>query len=258
MDYSAISFQEKDGIVRLTLNRPDSLNALNMDILADLSRALAFVKREKGLRGLILTGQGERSFCAGADLSYFNSLEPQDYLDFIDISIEVCEGIWNMPFVTVAAINGLAMGGGCELSLACDFRIAVAEAVFALPEINHGLLPGLGGLVFMSRMLGRAKTLEFALTGKTVTAKEALSMGMITQIAGRETLLAEAEEYIAEIAKKGPQAIKWIKQIINEYQTSDLRKAFQHESLGVLAAFVTDDARKGLRRFLNRKTGIRD
>ena len=254
MDYSAVLFQEKDGIVRLTLNRPDSLNALNMDILLDMNRALNSIKGEKGLKGLILTGQGERSFSAGADLMFLNSMEPKDYLDFIDISLEVCEGIWNLPFLTVAAINGLAMGGGCELALACDLRLAVKEAVLGLPEVNHGLLPGLGGLVFMSRILGRAKTLEFGLTGKTVTANEALNLGMITQITARETLLTDAEEYITEIAQKGSQAIKWIKQIVNEYQTADLRKAYQHEALGGLAAFVTDDARRGLERFLSRKT----
>ena len=252
MGYSTVILSEKDGIARLTLNRPDSLNALNMDILADMSSALDSVKKEKAIKGLVITGQGERSFCAGADLGNLIRMEPKDYLEFIDISYEVWESIWNMPFLTVAAINGLALGGGCELALACDLRIAVKESVFGLPELDHGLLPGFGGLVFMSRILGRAKTLELVLTGKTLTAEEALAMGMITQIADRENLFNEAEEYIADIAKKGPQIVKWTKQIINEYQTADLRKGFMHEALGGLAAFVTDDAKRGLERFKNR------
>jgi enoyl-CoA hydratase len=253
MDYSTIILTEKDGIARLTLNRPDSLHALNMEILTELKYALGLVKEDKNLLGLIITGQGERSFCAGADLANLNRMEPKDYLEFIDVSYEVWDSIWNMPFLTVAAINGLALGGGCELAMACDLRIAVKEAVLGLPELDHGLLPGFGGLVLMSRILGRAKTLELALTGKTFRAEEALAMGMITQINSREELFAEAEKYVIEIAKKGPQIVKWTKQIINEYQTADLRKGFLHEALGGLAAFVTDDCRRGLERFTARK-----
>lgn len=249
MDYAHISVQERDGIFVLTLNRPNSLNALNMDALAEMRSALDYIKKKDDLHGLIFTGLGEKAFCAGADLKNFQEMDPQDYLEFIDVSFDVYERIWNMPVPTAAALNGLALGGGCELALACDFRLAVKEAVLGLPEINHGLLPGWGGILFMLRMLGRAKTLELVLTGKTITAEQALEMGLITQITSRETLLSEAELLISTIAKKGLQAVKWAKRVINDYQTADLRKAFIHEALSVLACFVSDEAQKKVEKF---------
>jgi len=252
MSYSLISVREKEGIALLTLNRPNSLNALNVDTVVEMGSAMNFIKRKKDLKGLIFTGNGEKAFCAGADLKNLSEMDPKDYLEFIEVSFEVWEGIWNLPVPTVAAINGLAFGGGCELALACDFRLAVKEAVLGLPELNHGLLPGWGGILFMSRILGRAKTLELVLTGKTVTAAQALEMGLITQIASRETLLGEAEQLIATIAAKGYQTVKWVKQIVNDYQTADIRKAFIHEALSGLACFVSDEARKGIERFLAR------
>jgi len=249
VNYAHLSVQERDGIFVLTLNRPNSLNALNMDALAEIREVLDCIKRKDGLQGLIFTGQGEKAFCAGADLKNVREMDPQDFLEFINISFEVWERIWNMPVPTAAALNGLALGGGCELALACDFRLAVKEAVLGLPEINHGLLPGWGGILFMLRIVGRAKTLEHVLTGKTITAEQALEMGLITQITSRETLLPEAERLVSTIAKKGLQAVKWAKQVINDYQTADLRKAFIHEALSGLACFVTDEAKKGVENF---------
>lgn len=253
MGYALISLQEKNNIAFLTLNRPNSLNALNVDALLEIGEAIKYIKNEKGVKGLVFTGEGEKAFCAGADLKNIQRMDPQDYLAFIDISYEVWEGIWNMPLPTVAAINGLALGGGCELAMACDLRLAVKEAIFGLPELNHGLLPGWGGLIFMSRILGRAKTLEFVLTGKTVSAEQALQIGLITQIVPREDLISESEKLIAMIAAKGSQTVKWVKQIVNDYQTADMRKAFIHEALGGLASFVSDFTGKKYDGFLKGK-----
>lgn len=249
MSYSQISVQERDGIVVLTINRPKLLNVLSMDVLVEMTKAVKLIRSEKGLKGLIFTGQGEKAFCAGADLKNVKEMNPRDYLEFIDVSFEVFEGIWNMPVPTVAAINGLALGGGCELALACDFRLAVKEAVLGLPELNHGLLPGWGGILFMLRILGRAKTLELVLTGKSITAAQALEMGLITQITPREALLSEAEQLVATIAKKGLQAVKWVKRVVNDYQTADFRNAFITEALSGLACFVSDEAKKGMDTF---------
>lgn len=249
MKYKKISVVDNQGIVTLTLERPEVFNALDELSVQEIKEAVYRSAEKSDLRGLIITGRGEKAFSAGADLKSLSSLSAVEYYNSLEDALEVLEKIWTMKVPTVAAINGLALGGGCELALACDFRIAVPEARIGLPELNHALLPGWGGVHLMSRILGRAKTLELVLTGEPVKGDKALEIGLVTKIAPRERLLEEAEALIKKVGEKGPIAIKLVKEIVNNYQDTDIKKAFFHEALCSMAAFVSEDAREGIKAF---------
>ncbi len=251
MSYKNISVVDNKGLVTLTLDRPGVFNALDKLMLREIREAVSNGIKDNNLRGFVITGSGEKAFSAGADLEGLASLSAVEYYNFLEEALEVMEKIWTMRVPTIAAINGLALGGGCELALACDFRIAVPEARIGLPELNHGLLPGWGGVHFMSRILGRAKTLELVLTGEPIKGEKALEIGLVTAIAHREQLLEEAEALIMKVDEKGPIAVRLVKEIVNNYQDTDIRKAFFHEALCSMAAFVSEDARKGITAFSN-------
>ncbi len=246
MDKKNICIEEKNGIVTLIINRPDALNALDFDSVSELNEAVNSIKKQKKLKGLIITGKGEKAFCAGGDLSKMKFLTAENYYAFLESALEAFQKIWELPFPSVAAINGYAFGGGLELSMVCDMRIAVSHARLALPELEYGLIPGWGGVHFMSRLIGRAKTLQIVLQGEDISAEKALEIGLINQITNLDDLLTEAKALIEKIHKKGPFAVKLVKQIINDYQSTDIRKACLHEALCSMASFATEDAQKRL------------
>jgi enoyl-CoA hydratase len=208
MTYSTLLFEIRDGIAIATINRPDKLNALNAEVIAELGDLAARVEREPGIQGLILTGSGPKAFVAGADIGEIAEQGPVDGKARALAGQRVFRSLEQCGKPVIAAVNGFALGGGCELAMACHLRVASEGARFGQPEVKLGIGPGYGGTVRLPRLVGRGRALELLLTGQMIDAQEAHRIGLVNRVVPADRLLAECEQLMRTILENGPLAIR--------------------------------------------------
>lgn len=206
---------EKDGVATLTLNRPESMNALSSELSSLLLKKIEEIGQRRDIRVVIITGAGERAFCAGADLKERRGLDADQKWEQRTRGWEVNEAIWRLPQPVIAAIHGYCLGGGFELALYCDLRVAADDAVFSFPEMTLGAYPGAGAAVVLPRLVGRGRAKEIFFTARKIKADEALALGIVEHTAPRESILAKANEIAAAIRKSSPLGVAAVKQMVN-------------------------------------------
>lgn len=245
---------ERDGaLVVLTLNRPDKLNALNAELLGELDVALAALSGDPEIACAILTGAGEKAFAAGADIAAMLDLSTEQARHFSELGHRICSRIERAHFPVIGAINGFALGGGCEIALACDFLYASDRAKLGQPEVNLGVIPGFGGTQRLARRVGIGRARELCYTGDTIAAEEALRIGLVNAVVPHDELLPRARATAAKIAAKGRLAVAQCKRVLltGEGLPLDAANALETQAFAVL--FGTDDRREGMRAFLEKR-----
>lgn len=253
MEYNNILLQKEDRIAVVTINRPNVLNSLNDETVSELHQCLREIGKEGQIRVMILTGAGEKAFVAGADI---NELKACDALSGYRKTISgqrLLYHIENMEQVVIAAVNGFALGGGCELAMACDIRIASENAKVGQPEVNLGIIPGYGGTQRLARLVGRGKAKELIFTGDMVDAKEAYRIGLVDKVVPSAELLKTAREMAGKIVSKGPLAIKAAKRAINLGLDVDLKSGCDYEAMEFSAICATEDKTEGTSAFLEKR-----
>lgn len=244
-----IKVEKKKEIGIIALNRPEARNALNRKMIQELGDALTELENAPQIRVIIIAGN--KDFCAGADIKEMNAIKPEEIEAFCRWGHKVFDKLEGMGKPVIAAITGFALGGGCELALACDIRIAGESAKFGQPEVNLGLIPGFGGTQRLSRLVGIGKAKEIILTGEIINAKEAASIGLVNRVEKDEELLAKAEEIAQIIAQKGPIAVKMAKTLINENQ--EIKEGLEKEINLFAQCFATQDRLEGINAFLEKR-----
>jgi enoyl-CoA hydratase len=249
-----ISLERSGAVATVTLNRPAVLNALNLEMLDELSATFAELDADDTLRAVIVTGAGPKAFAAGADISELNAL-PNARAGEAQArrGQALTTAIERMRVPVIAAVNGFALGGGCEIAMACDIRIASENAKFGQPEVNLGILPGYGGTQRLTRLVGEGWAMYLCLTGEMIDAAEALRIGLVQKVTPAETLLAEAQRIAALIASKAPLAIDAAKRAIVDGAALTLTDGLAIEALRFGAAITTGDFREGSSAFLEKR-----
>jgi enoyl-CoA hydratase len=245
---------ERDGAVgSITINRPKVLNALNTETIDELRRAILDLKHDDGVGVVILTGAGEKSFVAGADINELAVQTPTGAREHALAGQHVFDLIENMGKPVIAAINGYALGGGCELAMACTLRIAADTAKLGQPEIALGLIPGYAGTQRLPRLVGKGKAMEMTLTGASIAADEAQRIGLVHRVVPAAALMAEVKTLAAQLAKSAPIAMRYIINAINKGVEMPFAEACQYEAtlFGLVAS--TDDMREGTSAFLEKR-----
>jgi enoyl-CoA hydratase len=251
--YQTLLTEIKDGTFIITINRPDKLNALNKDVIAELSAAVQHVYDNPEIKSALITGAGAKAFVAGADISEFISMDGTQGAALARVGQEmVFNKIENCPKPIVAAVNGFALGGGCELAMACHFRLASDNAKFGQPEVNLGLIPGYGGTQRLVHLVGKGKAMELLLTANMVNAGEALQIGLVNHVTTSEELLPKALGLLQTIHTKAPLAVADCIALANAavYQPDNGRER-EIEAFGSL--FNTSDAKEGVSAFLEKR-----
>jgi enoyl-CoA hydratase len=245
---------EQDGkIVILKINRPKVYNALNTQTLKDLECALYEISHDKSVSCLIITGEGEKSFVAGADIAEMKDMNPVQAAEFSKYGNRVFFMISEMKLTVIAAVNGFALGGGCELALACDFIFASDKALFGQPEVKLGVIPGFGGTQRLSRKIGPSKAKELILSGETVKAEEALRIGLADRIYPAEKLLEETKQFAKIVATKGKFAQGLAKRAIDSGFNMDIYKACELEASMFSSCFSHPDQKEGMTAFIEKR-----
>lgn len=241
-----------DGIVLLTIDRQEKLNALNPQVTEEIGQALLDVEQDEP-RVIIVTGAGDRAFVAGADISEMSSMEPLEAKRFTEIGHAAMALLDKSPIPTIAAVNGFALGGGCELALACDIRIAAENALFGFPEVGLGILPGMGGTQRLPRLVGPAIAKELIFSARRIDAAEAKDIGLVNRVVPEGEALNAARELAAEIAANGPVAIRHAKTAANRSLDVDLISGLEYEADQFSLLFATEDAREGMGAFMEKR-----
>lgn len=250
---SNINFSVENNIGLLTINRPDKLNALNSEVLSELKTLLAKIRSEK-LTGLLMTGAGEKAFIAGADISSMSDMKAAEGLAFGKLGQTVTTDIENLPFPTIACVQGFSLGGGFEMALACDFIFASSKAVFGLPEVKLGLIPGFGGTQRLARRTNAAFAKELVFSGRNVTATEALARGVVNQVfETQDELMTGAKAYFAAVAKNSPLAISQAKRSIDQGSQTTLEQGLGIEVNCFSGLFGSYDMKEGTAAFLAKR-----
>ncbi|MGO9215978.1 MAG: enoyl-CoA hydratase/isomerase family protein [Syntrophales bacterium] len=245
-------FEEKDYIARITLNRPEVLNALNPELYEELRSLLRQIASEKNIRVVIITGAG-KAFAAGADISAMVSMTPLEAKELAHRAVQATGFIQKMPQPVIAALNGLALGGGWELALTCDIRIASTKAKIGLPETNLGVIPGGGGTQRMVELVGLAKTKELIFTGRILSAEEAYALGMLNSAVDPDSLMTTVQELALTLAGRSPVALRLAKAAINKTQESVLSDGLDYEIERFADCFSHQDQKEGMRAFLEKR-----
>jgi enoyl-CoA hydratase len=251
-----VSFELRDALAVVRLDRPERMNALSRRMLDGLLEAFARVELERDARVCILTGAGERAFCAGTDIGELAGLDESGALDAARRGQEVCERIEHCRVPVIAAVNGVAAGGGCELALACHLRFASTRAQFSLPETKLGVIPAYGGTQRLARIVGQGRALEMMLTGAGMSAVEAHRAGLVNRITTPEQLMAEAESLAGEIAGLAPLAIGACLKAVTRGLEMPLAEGLALEAGLFSQLFSTEDMREGTRAFLEKRAPI--
>ncbi len=277
-----IQLEPQGDIAILRINRPEALNAMNLDVISELSKMIDIIAADEGIKAVVMTGAGERSFCAGADISYMVNIDPMQAEKYATSAQDVINKIDRLEKPVIAAVNGFALGGGCELAMACDIRIASSNAKIGQPEVTIGIPPGWGGTQRLMRLVGPAKAKELIFTGKMITADEAYQIGLVNKVinlgsddkippeaskadAAKEKeraseiaktlnrkLMDESIALAREIAKNSFTAVKVSKKLINRGMDTDLETGLRLEIYGWALCFAHEDRQKMMSAFLNK------
>ena len=246
MDY--VRVEREDDIAVLTIDRQEKLNALDQQVTEEIGQALLELEAE-GPRAIIVTGAGERAFVAGADISAMSSMSPLEAKRFSEIGHAAMALLDRSPVPTIAAVNGYALGGGCEVAIACDVRIAAENATFGFPEVSLGILPGMGGTQRLPHLVGPGFAKELIFTGRRIGAEEAREIGLVNRVVPRGEALGAARELAAEIAANGPLAVRHAKAATNRALDADLIGGLEYEADQFALLFATEDASEGMNAF---------
>ena len=245
---------EKDGAIAiLTIDRPKALNALNYETLQELLSCFRQLEKEQEIGVVILTGSGERAFVAGADISYMQKLNGLQAAEFAGLGHAVMAAIEGLPQPVIAAVNGFALGGGCELALACDIRIAAENAKFGQPEVNLGVIPGFGGTQRLPRLVGKGRACELLYTGDIIGTEEAWRIGLVNKVVPMAQLMETCRTVAQKIIAKGPIAIRLCKETVNNGLEMDLDRANRYEAVQFGQCFASEDQKEGMLAFLEKR-----
>ncbi len=250
---STVLRQEHGAVVLLTLNRPDKLNALNAELLGELEATFRELAGNPAVRAVVITGAGEKAFAAGADIAAMQAMTAAQARSFSGVGHAAFRAMESAAFPVIGAVNGFALGGGCELALACDFLYASDRAKFGQPEVNLGVIPGFGGTQRLARRVGIARARELCFTGALIGADEALRIGLVNAVLPGAELLAHALAAAANIAEKGPLAVAQAKRVLQQGEGVPLAVANELETQAFAALFGTGDQREGMQAFVEKR-----
>jgi len=248
-----ISVAQQDGVAVVTVDRQEALNALDLPTLTDLRDRLAELRDDRGVRVVVLTGAGDRAFVAGADIKYMSGLDVDGAQAWGDLGHECASLLETMPKPTLAAVNGFALGGGCEFALGCDVRYASRRAKFGQPEVNLAVIPGWGGTQRLARICGLGVAKELILTGRVIDAEEALRVGLVTALYEPEELLDRVTEVARELAKKSPLALAAAKAALNEALQGGHEQNLRGEAGRFAGLFASEDQKEGMAAFVEKR-----
>ncbi|WP_290623167.1 MULTISPECIES: enoyl-CoA hydratase/isomerase family protein [unclassified Archaeoglobus] len=249
---AAVEYREEDEILWVKFNRPEALNAINRDFVEGLKEVVEYAKRNKSVRVVVLTGEG-KAFCAGADIKMFSESSHFVARSTIEELGKVLEEMEDLEVPVIAAINGFALGGGCEIAMACDIIIASEKASFGQPEINLGIIPGAGGTQRLARIVGWKKAMEMCLTGERISAEEAYRLGLVNRVVEHEKLMDEARKMAEVIKSRSPYAIALVKQAVNRGFKMGLRDGIMYERDLFALSFSSPDAEEGIKAFVEKR-----
>jgi enoyl-CoA hydratase len=253
MSYQNLLVETRDGVAVVTINRPDKLNALNDRTMEELDAAFGAIGQDAGIRGVILTGAGEKAFVAGADIAELSTQSPVDGKERSIRGQKVLDRIENLGKPVIAAVNGFALGGGCELAMACHLRTASENAKLGTPEVKLGIMCGYAGTQRLARLVGKGRALEILLTGEMVDAAEALRIGLVNKVWPRDTLLAETEALLRKMLANGPVSLRFTLEAVHAGLEMNLAEAQYLEAtlFGLICA--TEDMKEGTKAFLEKR-----
>jgi enoyl-CoA hydratase len=254
--YQTIKTDVEEGIMTIMINRPDKMNALNKEVIAELGQALDIIYRDSQIKSALLTGAGGKAFVAGADISEFTDLDARGGAALAKKGQElVFSKIENAPKPIIAAVNGFALGGGCELAMACHFRTASENARFGQPEVNLGLIPGYGGTQRLVQLIGKGKAMELLMTGNMIKVEEAKALGLINHVFSPDELLSRSKEILKVIQAKAPLAVGKLITLVNEAGTVS-QTGFENEIKAFGECFATADKQEGTAAFLEKRAPV--
>ncbi|HET6900048.1 MAG TPA: enoyl-CoA hydratase-related protein [Vicinamibacteria bacterium] len=253
MAYQNLLVETRDGITFVTINRPDKLNALNDATVAEIDAAFAAVAADPAVRGVVLTGAGEKAFVAGADIAELATQSPVDGKERSIRGQRVLDRIERLGKPVIAAVNGFALGGGCELAMACHVRIASENAKLGTPEVKLGIMCGYAGTQRLPRLVGKGRALEMLLTGEMVDAAEALRIGLVNRVVPREKLLAEAEGLMRKMLANGPVSLRFTLEAVNDGLETGFDEAERQEATLFGLICTTEDMKEGTKAFLEKR-----
>ena len=254
--YETLLFEASDGIGVLTLNRPKALNALNAQLMSELQAFVSKVATDPEIKVLIITGAGEKAFVAGADITEMQPKSAVEGRDWAKFGQQVFDQIENLPQPVIAAVNGFALGGGNELAMACDIRIASEKAKFGQPEVNLGITPGFAGTQRLPRLIGKGRAKELIFTGEPIDAAEAYRIGLVNKVVPPEELLPAARDLAKKIIAKGEIAVRQCKAAINRGMEMDLASGTAYEAEVFGLCFATADQKEGMRAFIEKRKPV--
>lgn len=252
MSYQTILTSLENGIFTITIHRPDKLNALNRTVMQEIDAAMNEVYSNAAIKAVLFTGSGEKSFVAGADIAEFVNLTREEGMLLAQRGHDVFNKIEQCPKPVVAAVNGFALGGGCELAMSCHFRLASANARFGQPEVNLGLIPGYGGTQRLVQLIGKGKAMELLMSAAMIDAQEALRLGLVNYVTTAEELISQTKQLLQTILSKGPHAVAKVIQSVNAYYQEG-EDGFASEVKNFGACFGTDEMKEGVAAFLEKR-----
>jgi len=247
-----VEIRLEDGILWAKINRPESLNAINEEVVAGLKKVVNTVKEDKSVRVVVVTGEG-KAFSAGADIKMFSKSTTFQARQVVEDLGKVLEEFEDLAVPVIAAVNGIALGGGCELAMACDIIIASENARFGQPEINLGIIPGAGGTQRLARLIGWKKAMELCLTGRIISAQEAYELGLVNKIVPHDKLLEEVKKIAEAIKLKSPYAVMLVKQSVNRGFKASLNNGLRYEREAFSLSFSSSDAKEGISAFTEKR-----
>ena len=251
-----VLLEVKNGIGYITINRPEALNALSSQVLADLNEVLDQVEKSEEIRVVIVTGAGEKAFVAGADIKEMDLMSPIQAFEYMTFANDTFTRLSDLRQPTIAVINGYALGGGRELALSTDIRIGFEKTVVGFPEVGLGIIPGFAGTQRMSRLIGTSRAKELIFTARTVKGQEAYDLGILNKLVPAEELLSSAEELAAAIMKNAPLAVEKAKHVIQVGAELPLKNAIRLETEAEALLFSTEDKLEGMRAFVEKRKAV--
>jgi enoyl-CoA hydratase len=250
---NSLKFEVMDTIGSITINRPKALNAFNNDVLDEFSNLLDEIEKDSRVKVVIITGEGEKAFCAGADLAGIKNSSKEEFAQFIEKGQMLMRRIETMNKIFIAAINGFALGGGLELALACDIRIASENAKLGTPEVGVGLIPGWGATQRMPKLIGLGRAKELILTGNHITAKDAESLGLVNTVVALEELVPTTKKMAEKIASNAPVAVRLAKESANVAFEVNIEEGYKYELEAEKKCFETEDLQEGIQALFEKR-----